>query len=267
MSYEDSGTLLDYAFCRYGTSKAKFRGPEVEIGNQTVAFVGASETFGRFSISPFPAIVEHISQRPCANFGQNGAGIDGFILDRDVQNMCQRSAITVVQIMGAQNMSNRLYSVHPRRNDRFIRQSMLMKTIFDDIEFTDFNFVQHMLSTIKNQAPDRFPIIVQELKAAWVARMKMMLAQIGGQIILLWVPCKASPSNVLGTGPLFVDEAMIAELAPAVCGVIRPKMSTDPNDPSTDGLLYSPFDQAAAALAMSQAEHQYVAELLAAELK
>ncbi len=36
--------------------------------------------------------------------------------------------------MGAQNLSNRFYAVHPRRNDRFLRASTLMKTIFREVD-------------------------------------------------------------------------------------------------------------------------------------
>lgn len=258
----NSASLIEYSFCDYGTSKAIFRGPEAEIGNRTVSFIGAAETFGRFVLQPFPQVFGSITGRPAANLGQISAGIDRFILNSDIVNICQRSAITVVQVMGAQNMSNRMYSVHPRRNDRFIRPSALIQTIFNDIEFTDFNFNQHMLSTLKAQAPDRFPIVVQELQAAWLARMRMMLSQIGGDIILLWIPCRAAEANPLGKGPLFITEGMIDELRPALTTVVRPKFAPDVPDRLSDGLIYSPFDQAAAELAMTQSQHDFVADLL-----
>ena len=266
MSYEEGGSLLDYAYCSYGAGKDKFRGPEVEICDKTIAFLEAGETFGRFAVTPFVSDLGLLIDRPCANFGQIGAGVDAFIRDTDVQRMCRRSSITVIQIMGAQNVSNRLYLVHPTRNDRFISPSSMMKTIFEDVEFTDYNFVQHMLSSIKQQSPDRYSIIVQELKTAWVARMKEMLANIGGRVILLWLPCKSAMLNTLGEGPLYVDAQMIEELRGSIESIVRPDLGIEPNDPTQDGLLYSPFDQAAASLAMTQDEHHLVAKMLATEI-
>ena len=37
--------------------------------------------------------------------------------------------LTVLQVTGAQNMSNRFYSVHPRRNDRFLKASPLLRAM------------------------------------------------------------------------------------------------------------------------------------------
>ncbi len=57
--------------------------------------------------------------------------------------------MTVIQVMGAHNMSNRFYAVHPRRNDRFLRASLgCCKTIYPEVDFTEFNFTRHMLTAL-----------------------------------------------------------------------------------------------------------------------
>jgi hypothetical protein len=55
----------------------------------------------------------------------------------------------VLQIQGAQTLSNRLYTVHPRRNDRFVRASGILRTIYRDVDFTEFHFTRHMLDHLR----------------------------------------------------------------------------------------------------------------------
>ena len=43
-----------------------------------------------------------------------------FVNEPTVIDICSKALVTVVQLMGAQNTSNRFYAVHPRRNDRFL---------------------------------------------------------------------------------------------------------------------------------------------------
>jgi hypothetical protein len=54
-----------------------------------------------------------------ANLGLVNAGIDVFINEPMIQDFCAGAVVTVIQVLGAANMSNRFYAVHPRRNDRF----------------------------------------------------------------------------------------------------------------------------------------------------
>ena len=124
---------------------------------------------------------------PCANFGTVNGGVDAFVNDASVLGICSKAQVTVVQIIGAQNMSNRFYTVHPRRNDRFLKASTLMRTIFREVDFTEFSFTRHLLMTLKTLSPDKFAVLEQELKAAWLARMELMLSKISGKVILLWV--------------------------------------------------------------------------------
>ena len=56
----------------------------------------------------------------------------------------------MIQVSGAQNLSNRFHAVHPRRNDRFLRASTLLKTIYRDVDFTEFNFTRHLLTTLRD---------------------------------------------------------------------------------------------------------------------
>lgn len=140
---------LDYLPCRYGTSKLLFRGPRRKLDRPYIAFVGGTETYGRFIEKPFSKLVEDETGQQCVNFGCMNAGIDVFSRDPYIPMATAGAMITVVQVMGAQNMTNRFYSVHPRRNDRFVAPSDLLKTIYREIDFSEFHFNKHMLTTLK----------------------------------------------------------------------------------------------------------------------
>ena len=163
MAYErPDESPLDYHFCRYGKSKTLFRGPKRNLTPGYIAFIGGSETFGRYIEVPFANLVEEGIGKPCLNFGAINAGIDAFVEDHSVIDLCNSAKTTVIQIMGAQNMSNRFYTVHPRRNDRFLKASVILQTIYREVDFTDFSFTRHMLGTLQTISPGKFEAVEAE---------------------------------------------------------------------------------------------------------
>ena len=120
-----------------------FRGPQRPLDGRYLAFLGGTETFGKFYDSPFPALVERRIGTPCVNLGAVNAGVDVHARDATVLAACHDAAATVIQLPGVQNQSNRFYSVHPRRNDRFLRPSAALETLYPDIDFTDIAFTRH----------------------------------------------------------------------------------------------------------------------------
>jgi hypothetical protein len=72
---------LSYAPCRYGMSRIFFRGPKRDLETPYLAFLGGTETFGKFIDRPFPALVEKELRRPCVNFGCVNGGVDAFVND------------------------------------------------------------------------------------------------------------------------------------------------------------------------------------------
>lgn len=266
MAFEYAGAgALDYFPCRYGKSKLLFRGPKRRLDGPYCVTVGGTETYGKFVAEPFPALLEKDLGANVVNFGYPNAGIDVFMNDPMILDACSRAKATVIQLVGAQNMSNRFYAVHPRRNDRFLRASVLMKTLFREMDFTDFHFTRHMLSELRLAAPEKFALIEGELKAAWVARMKFMLAKLGGRAILLWIGdyhAQGRSSDALGSDPLFVDAEMVAELAPHAAAVVRVDPSADARSTGTADMIFAPFDEPAAAELPGPAVHREIARAL-----
>ena len=248
MTYSAMGPgALDYLPCRYGTSKLLFRGPRRKLDRPYIAFVGGTETYGRFIAKPFSRLIEDEIGQRCVNFGCMNAGIDVFSRDPYIPMATAGAMITVVQVMGAQNMTNRFYSVHPRRNDRFLAPSDLLKTIFREVDFSEFHFNKHMLTTLKKMSPDRFDAIHKELQSAWVARMRLLVGQMRGKVILLWFadhpPSEgALPYDGLGEDPLFVTRAMIDEISPYVTSVVIAVPSRAARNEGTQGMVFAPLE-------------------------
>lgn len=276
MSYDATGQGgLNYYSCRYGRSRLLFRGPRRRLDGDYALFLGGTDTYGRFIAKPFPALIEGATGLKCVNFGWQNAGVDAFLNDATVMDIANQSRVTVVQVMGAQNMSNRFYAVHPRRNDRFLNASGLMKQMFRDVDFTDFAFNRHMLSSIRQLSPDRYRMIREELKQAWLARMRHLLQGIGGRTVLLWFAdheplcgdpqaegLEAEPGDDLGRDPLFVDRSMIEDLRPLVTEVVEVAASPQALARGTEGMVFSPLEAPAAAGLMGPVAHQEVAEVL-----
>lgn len=265
------GGEIDYAPCRYGKSRIAFRGPKKTLDDSYVAFVGGTETYGKFIPSPFVAQVEDALDMECANLGCVNAGIDAFLAEPAVLGVTQHADVTVVQIMGAQNMSNRYYKVHPRRNDRFIGASQMMQLVFNEVDFSEFHFNRHMLQSLQVSAPERYTMVREELRMAWSARMKLLLNTIGGKVVLLWVAEHSSDDEVatteLGRDPLFVDRAMLDELMPLVEELVEVVVSPQEAEESTSEMICSEMEQVAAERMLGPSVHAQTAEAVTAALR
>lgn len=233
-----------------------------------LAFVGGTETYGKFIEKPFAARVEEKIDTTCVNFGFPNAGIDAFAHDPFVVGATENAKITVVQVLGAQNMTNRFYAVHPRRNDRFVSASQMLQTIYREVDFADFHFNKHMLNRLMVVSPGRFEAVRAELQQAWLARMRLLLGQIKGKTILLWLSDHAPASNgamdveTLGSDPLFVTREMMDEIAPHATKVVEVVASKESLAAGTDGMVFSQLEAMAAAEMMGPVAHTEAADAI-----
>ncbi|WP_370400132.1 DUF6473 family protein [Sulfitobacter sp. JB4-11] len=271
MTYDALGPgALDYLPCRYGASRLLFRGPRRDLSAPYVAFIGGTETYGKFIAKPFPMLVEEATGLTCANFGLPNAGIDAFAHDPFVPDAASKSAITVLQVMGAQNMTNRFYTVHPRRNDRFVSAANLLRTIYREVDFADFHYNRHMLTDLAQVSPDRFATVRAELQAAWSARMRLMLKKIVGKSVVLWFSDHAPRSHEetlddqsFNGDPLFVTREMMDEVASLAAHVVEVVPSDAAQAQGTEGMMFSEMESVAASEMMGPAAHAEAAEALA----
>ena len=112
---DQSETIINYKPWRHGASRIAFRGPAQRLDDAFVAIVGGSETFGKFVEHPFSDLLQKEISVPVVNLGVMHAGLSLIADDPAIRDISSKAQLTVVQVLGAQNMSNRFYSVHPRK--------------------------------------------------------------------------------------------------------------------------------------------------------
>nr|WP_319249033.1 DUF6473 family protein [uncultured Celeribacter sp.] len=257
---------IDYAPCAYGASKLSFRGPAKVLSSPYVICLGGTETYGRFVDVPFPELVEKTSGIQTVNLGCVNAGLDVFLNDDEVLRMCMGAELVILQVPGAQNMSNRFYSVHPRRNDRFVGASALLRAIYREVDFTQFHFTRHLLSALQATCPQRFDLVRQELRDAWSARMRSLAHRFDGRLMLLWLsthrPDEETICDSLEADPLFVNRNMLEAMKPYICDCLE--IIATPADVAAgfDLLRFSGADAPAAREVFGPVVHAQTAQAL-----
>ncbi|SHI83705.1 DUF6473 family protein [Wenxinia saemankumensis] len=203
--------------CTYGASRLRFRGPPRPLTGGYIACLGGGDTIGGEVRRPWPEVLERALARPCLNLGLANASPDAFLNDPGLLDLVRGAELTVIEAVGAQNMTNRLYAVHPRRNDRFIGARPPLEALFPEVDFADFCFTRHMLGTLAGLSRRRFSIVRAELQQAWIGRMRQLIAAAGGRAVLAWLAPAAPPrgpeeGGTLGPDPLFVTAEMLSAL-------------------------------------------------------
>ena len=265
MSFDSLGPGgLDYLPCRYGASKILFRGPKRPLNAPYVAFFGGTTTYGKFIETPFSNLIEEGLGLPCINFGCVNGGVDVYAADPVLRDAAIGARVTVIQVTSPRNMSNRFYKVHPRRNDRFVEASPLLRTIYREVDFAEFNFTNHMLQRLLLISPERFHAVLDELRTAWLARMRLVLSQIPGKTVLLWASDHAPSETAtdIDTDPAFVNSGMIAEIEPLVTKVVKVVASREAREAGTDGMVFAEMDAPAAATMLGPKVHREIADAL-----
>lgn len=221
--------------CRYGASSVDVRGPATPLETPYGVVLGGCLVYGRWSeAEPFAARLAARTGRRIVNLGVRNAGPDVFVRDEGLLAVAAGAELAVIQTLGAHGLSNRFYTVHPRRNDRFLRQSDSLAALYPDVDFSDFAFVRHLLHALRARCPDRFEEVAEELRLAWVARMRQLTSAIAGRRILL--DLRSTPDRGLGADPFLVTGDMIGLLRETVDDVVTVEVSASAQggaDPST----------------------------------
>ncbi|MCK0140913.1 DUF6473 family protein [Aliiroseovarius sp. F20344] len=264
MAYEKLGKgSLDYFPCRYKTSKILFRGPKRSLDGPYVAVLGGTETYGRFNKQPYPDLLEERMGRTVVNFGCPNAGLDVYLRDPALLKLCNNASEIIVQLPGAQNLSNRFYAVHPRRNDRFLRASSMLKYLYPEMDFTDYHFTRHLLGALQSTCEQRFAFVRKELKGAWIGRMKALLSRLDTRVTLVWLAGHAIASSAadeaFGSDPLFVDQDMVDNVRPFVRDLVEVVVTPNEIAKGQVGLIHSEMDAPMAQKMLGTVAHERVA--------
>ncbi len=262
MSYcgRDSGKL-SYEMCRYGASRLVFRGPAPDLEAPYIAFIGTTETQAPFLPRPYSEITAEFCESGCANLGLRNSGPDAFLGDQDVLRVACRAEVVVIELMGAINLSNRFYKVHPRRNDRFTRPLDPLLRMVPNFEMTDVHFTGHLLAELRRIAPEVQPVVLAELQACWVERMSALIATFEAPVHLLWTQPEEGNAATLDRTP-GVDLSMVRQIARGAASVTRVRPSAVAIEQGAKEMVFAPMQAAAAATMLSAQTHREIAATL-----
>lgn len=226
MDIDQSGRAVpEETPARYGTSKLTFRGPARDLSGAYVACLGGTETHGKFIDRPWPALLEDRIGLPCVNFGWPNAGPDVILNDAGLLALATAARAVVLQTLPAMNLSNPYYSVHPRRNDRFLCGTPLLRRLYPEVDFTEFHFTRHMMRRLSRLCPARFADLRQALQEVWVTRMQTLLRRLAPPVVLLWLadhpPGDGTGSADICDDPAFVSRAMMQAITPGAARVVE----------------------------------------------
>lgn len=268
MAYERLGrSPLDYLPCSYAGSKLSFRGPQRKLEGLYASFLGGTDTYGKFIEQPYPALIEARTGVKCVNFGWPNAGVDVYLNDPGVLMATAQAGLTVLQVPCVANMTNRFYSVHPRRNDRFLEASGTLRTMYGEVDFTEFHFVRHMLERLQEMSDGRFSTVREEIQIAWVSRMQLLLQKLDSKIVLLWMSARKPENDADQTSaafdPNYVTRDMIEVLRPLVAEVVEVTASRVALSEGTKGMRFTDLEAPAAQHVLGPSAHHEVADALA----
>lgn len=244
--------------CSYGLSKVPFRGPVRPTNGRFIAFLGGSDTFAKYVAKPFPDLIETAIGEVCVNLGCQSAGPDVFLQDTAIQSLCHDAAAVVIQIVGAANLSNTFYKVHPRRNDRFIAPTDKLMALYPEIDFAEIAFTGHLIARLHAFDDDRFAIVRAQLEITWLRRMKALIGQANGPVLLAWFAPRTPEQGGQGGDPAFVTRNMIEHLRPYVASVIEVTAQLA----ETDGMCFAPLEALSAHETLGATAHVSVAKAL-----
>jgi Domain of unknown function (DUF6473) len=269
MSILAGAGALDYSPCRYGASKAMFRGPERDLTQPYIAMLGGSATFGKYVERPYPTLVEQALGQPVANLGALNAGPDFYLSDPTTMEIVSRAEAAVVQVTGAEALSNPFYTVHSRRNDRFLAATPLLRSLFPQVDFADIHFTRHLLQVLERSDAEAFAQVVQGLKLTWLDRMRQLLAQLPGRRLLLWISDAPPPgqADTLEPAPPFIDRSLLEALQPEVAAMVIATPSPRARSMAPFDRTYPETEAALAACLPGAAVHAEVAAELAPVLE
>lgn len=251
--------------CTYHGSRLRVRGPARELSEPYTAFLGSGETFGRFVERPFVDVVERIVGAPCLNLGCVNAGVDTFLHDDAALAMAARAERVVLQVMGAPDLSNDFYRVHPRRNDRFLEPTDHLRDLCPGLDFAEINFNGHLLATLVRRYPSVWRTVREALRQTWVARMKMLADRIGQPPVLLWLryPHRGEAGQTgLGPSPALVDTDLVEGVRGVVCAVVELRVEPADTAGETHRLVNVGGATVAAGRLIGPRMHTRVAEAL-----
>lgn len=242
-------------------SRLAIRSADCVLEPSFVAFIGSTETYGRFVDKPFAAQLGESLGVQAVNMGCVNAGIDAFLKDEVLLDYSTHAKAVVLQVFSAHTLSNRFFTVHPRRNDRFVRASETLIALYPELDFSRYNFVNHLLDDMREASAERFEKVRTELAEAWVGRMRRVIAEIRRPVILLWLSPHAPGDHgveACGICPRYVTRQMLDQLKDLTADQVMVEAKSD----TTEGMVFDPAEAEVARATLGVSAHAAAARAL-----
>lgn len=168
--------IIDYRL--YEFNNALFRGPQPDDKANSITYIGAAQTFGRFCKNPFPNILGNKLNLGTLNFGTGGRGPAYFLKNKPILYESNKSKIAVIQIMSGRSVGN---SVYDSDNSSGIRLS-------DGKKMKAIHVYRDLINGVDERGLNRKFIenLVKETRERYIDEMIALLQAIKIPKILLW---------------------------------------------------------------------------------
>lgn len=203
------------------------RGPQCDLhAENCISFIGAAQTFGRFVKQPFAHQVGQFLERPIANLGVSGAGVEFYLQRPELMALLKNSDTVIVQGMSARSVSAGVFKT--ARNNGVLQfqsgprdgQSFMAEEAYRILK-TEYG--EHALMAQR-----------QAVQEKWLGQHRALAAQISGRKVFLWLSNVAPGENLdysvsaIGKFPHMVSAEMVSELPSMGFEVIECVLNSEP---------------------------------------
>lgn len=201
----------------------RYRAPRMDFSQPYVCCLGSAHTFGRWSMKPYPRLLDDELDIQVANLGYGGVGPEFYLGISEYMEIINRSKLAIIQVMSARSSSCSLWKVMWGRRGRRVSDGRYM-------------FLEEMVAGIRGNSAleERY---LRETCATYVSEMIQLLEGISVPTILFWFSDHSAPEKIwsfrpelLGSYPQLVDMEMIQairEHAEAYTECILPNTGND----------------------------------------
>lgn len=216
MSESDGGTSVPTRkTCVYPGSKLMCRGPARKLDGDFIAVLGGAETLSAHLSHDVAQVIEEVTGVTCVNLSAAHAGPAAYLSDAGLLMNVARARAVVLSIPGAHLARNTCFHAHSRRNDRVVRQSSGLRSLFPEVDFISCPFVRHMLGEMERVSKGRFAVVRDALRKGWGTGMADLIAAADAPVYGLWLG-QRHPEELADTldagDPLFVTRDMLNSL-------------------------------------------------------
>ncbi|PJB55103.1 MAG: hypothetical protein CO098_18080 [Bacteroidetes bacterium CG_4_9_14_3_um_filter_41_19] len=205
--------IIDYQLYQIRGFDRFFRGPKLSSLNAGKYFMclGAAQTFGCFTETPFPFLLKQKLSIDVINAGAAGAGPILFLKNKRYIQLANQSRFVIIQLMSGRSESNQYFD-NPGGRDTLVRR-------VDGKRYqSEAAYNELLVSADLGEVGE----IIEETKKNYMEHMLELLHLIEVPKILFWfserppeyIPEFDNAQSLFGKYPQLIDQQMLNQLIP-----------------------------------------------------